>query len=102
MAIPGISVSHNVFFLWSSMSLTSGGLVVSVYPLSLNRRPNAVSSGGTVWQASQAKPVCRAKGGTARAGVETSVSADPQTRNAATTPRRHDLTAADPSSDLDS
>jgi hypothetical protein len=55
-----------------------------------------VSSGGIVWQASQAKPVCRAKGGTALAGCATSISADPPRRNVAAAPRLNNLTAANP------
>jgi hypothetical protein len=70
--------------------------VVSVYPLSLNRRPNAVSSGGTVWQASQAKPVCRAKGGMALAGCATSINADPPRTSVATAPGLENLTADNP------
>jgi hypothetical protein len=55
-----------------------------------------VSSGGNVWQASQAKPVCRAKGGMALAGCATSINADPPRRIVATAPSVENLTGDNP------
>src|ERR1019366_3672748 len=51
------------------MRSTSCTLLVldKVKPLALKTRPNGVSCGKTVWQASQARPVWRAKLGTASA-----------------------------------
>jgi hypothetical protein len=63
----GMYLDSNRFLVLPTLSVAEASL--STFPFNLKFRPKAASSGGLLWHTLQESHVCRAKLGTAKAGL---------------------------------